>query len=196
MVSAAALAIGPGGVELGSPGSLHGASPRQGPESSRAPRPAGADVRWRGVATRPQQHDSPRQRAAHLQFRPCASASKRGDPIASPRATSPRPRSAAANASSRLLRVDRMSRRRGCMPCGRHRGESGGGSVRRNPGPRYGRDSALPCQGGAGSGESAGRGSIRPVSGAGPPSNLLRETRGRSRPPRACDPRWRKIRQW
>lgn len=135
MMSAAALAVGPGGVELGSPGSPQGASPRQGPVSSLVSRREGtgidAGVRWREAEERPQQHDSPRQREAHLQSRAWDSASKRGFAIASPRAISPRPSSAAASTSRRLLGTDRVCARLGCMPCG---GRRGGGGRRLHPG--------------------------------------------------------------
>lgn len=79
-VRAAALAVGPSGAVLGSPGSLQGASARQGTESSSASRRDrsgidGGDC-WRDVGERPQQHDSPRQCDAHRHFRAWESASK------------------------------------------------------------------------------------------------------------------------
>ncbi len=70
MPRAATRAVGPGGVEVGSPGSPQGASPRQGLEGSFVSRRdgAGADSgsRWWDAEERPQQHESPRQREAHL----------------------------------------------------------------------------------------------------------------------------------
>ena len=111
---AAALAPGPVGVAVGSPGSPQGAAPRQGPESSRDSPRAGTAVDGasgrRADTDRPQQHDSPRHRVAHLQCRAWASASNVGVAIESPRANSPRPKSATAIASSRLHRTDRKYR--------------------------------------------------------------------------------------
>ena len=85
--------------------------------------------------------------------------------VESPRATSPRPQSATANASSRLLRSVRV-----CDRDGLHAGGSGrGASVRRvRPGMIRSASwsgSGEPCQGVARIRESASEGQIRPVVG-------------------------------
>lgn len=109
----AARVLGPGGVEVGRPGSPQGASPRQGPDASLDSRREGrggvAGAIPRCAEGRPQQHESPRQEL-HLHCRAWVSASNWGAVIASPRAISPRPRSATAIATSRLLRGIRGDR--------------------------------------------------------------------------------------
>ncbi len=135
----AALAVGPGGAVFGRLGLPQGASPRQGPGPSSVSRweakGIDAGVRCRDAEERPQQHESPRQRVAHLHLWAWDSASNPGDETDSARTVSPRQQQREHEreqdaAPNRQIVVWRTIHAERSLPLSRRAAPSGNGRVR------------------------------------------------------------------